>query len=90
MYESDGAFSSRSNYVVNGAVYIISSWNYFVNRALSYVTNQRQLQWAAYVVPRVTSTYRRSYFSVGLLTTMVHTESNMHTTIILFYSCLAD
>jgi len=38
------------------------------------------------VVPRVPSTYHRSYYSLRLLTTLAHNESNMPTTFILFMS----
>jgi len=45
-------------YVVNGAIYLIASYDFIVNRTSSYYAiNQQQLQWVAYVVPRVASTY---------------------------------
>jgi len=36
------------------------------------------------------STYHTSNYSAVLQTTLAHTESNTHTTSILYYSCLAD
>jgi len=58
MYESGCAFSPRTNlYMINGAIYSIASYNFFVNSPLCYVINQQQLQWAAHVVPWVASTY---------------------------------
>jgi len=65
--------------VANGAIYLIASYNFFVNRPSCYAINQQQLQWAEYVVPRVASTAR-------LLTSLAHTESNMRTTFVLFVS----
>jgi len=70
--------------VVNGAIYLIGRYNFIVYRPSCYVINQQQLQCAAYMVPRVASTYHRSYYSNGLLNTLAHTESNLHTTFILF------
>jgi len=48
------------------------------------VINQQQSQWAAYVVPRVASTYHRLQYSARLLASLVHTDSNKRTTFILF------
>ena len=43
--------------MVNGAIYVIASDDFFVNRPSCYVIHQQELQWAEYVVPRVARTY---------------------------------
>jgi len=35
-------------YVVNGAIYLISSYDFFVNRPSCFARNQQQLQWATF------------------------------------------
>ena len=65
MYESGCAFSSRKKFMIYDAIYLIASYDSFVNRPSCCVINQQQLQWAAYVVPRVDSTYHISYYSTG-------------------------
>ena len=44
--ESRCTFSPGTKFVVNGAIYLISSYDFFVNRPSCCVTNQ-QLQWTA-------------------------------------------
>jgi len=73
-------------YVVNGVIYLTASYNFFVNRPLCYVINQQPLQWAVYVVPRITT----DHITLQGFWLHWHTESNTHTTFILFYYCLAD
>jgi len=41
--------------VVNGAIYLIASYDLFVNRP-SHALNQQQLQCSVYVVPKVANT----------------------------------
>jgi len=68
--------------MVNGAIYLIASNDFFVNRPTWSVMIQQ--------VQRVASTYHRTYCSARPLTTLAHTKSNTCTTFILFYSCLTD
>jgi len=42
------------------------------------------------MVPGVASTHHRWYYFAGLLTTLVHTKTNTHTTFILFVSSRLD
>ena len=52
MYESSCVFSSKTNFVASGVIYLIASYDFFVNTPspLCYIINQQQLQFAAYVV----------------------------------------
>jgi len=56
--------------VVNRAIYSVASYDFFVARPSCYIINQ-QLQWAAYVVLKVGSTYHKLCYSARLLTTLV-------------------
>jgi len=62
--------------VGNSAVCLIAWYDFSVNRPSYYIINHQQLQWAAYLVLRVASTYHRSYYSTRLLTKLAHIESN--------------
>jgi len=66
--------------VAIGAIYLIASYNYFVNRPLCYEINQQQLQWTAQVVSWVPSLYLNIEAQIFLLTTLTHTKSNTRTT----------
>jgi len=36
--------------MVNGAIYLIASYDFFVDRPSCYIINQQQLKWTRYMV----------------------------------------
>jgi len=54
-------------YVVNDVIYLIASYDVFVNTPSCYIISHQQLQWTVHVVPWAASTYLTFEAQVVLL-----------------------